>query len=57
VEAPKAFAIHTYAVQKPCVVSCNIKAALEKALTKTQKAMEESLGKINLAEIIADMKK
>ena len=57
VEAPKAFAIHTYAAQKPCIVSCNIKTALENALAKTQKAMERSLDDITLAEIIADIGK
>src|SRR5689334_5775423 len=44
VDAPKVFSIHTYPEQKPCAVSCNIKTALEKALAKTQNAMEESLG-------------
>src|SRR5215471_1270545 len=43
VDAPKAFSIHGYDEQKACAVSCNIKVALEKALTKTQKAMENSL--------------
>ncbi|MDB6025299.1 MAG: Rrf2 family transcriptional regulator [Verrucomicrobiales bacterium] len=57
VDAPKAFSIHTYPEQKPCAVSCNIKAALEKALTKTQKAMEARLDEITLASIISDMKK
>src|SRR5262245_16808339 len=51
VEAPKAFAIHTYAKREVCPVSCNIKAALEGALAKTQAAMEAALGKITLAEI------
>jgi Rrf2 family protein len=57
VDAPKVFAIHTYAEQKVCTVSCHIKAALEKALAKTQKAMESSLAEISLAQIISDMKK
>ena len=56
VDAPKAFAIHAYAPQKPCVVSCNIKAALEHALAKTQKAMEKSLADITIAEVIADIR-
>src|SRR6476646_5098634 len=43
VDAPKAFSIHGYDEQKACAVSCNIKVALEKALNKTQKAMEKSL--------------
>jgi DNA-binding IscR family transcriptional regulator len=57
VDAPKAIAIHNYAEQKVCTVSCHIKAALEKALAKTQKAMESSLAEISLAQIVADLKK
>jgi Rrf2 family protein len=57
VDAPKAFAIHSYAEQKVCFVSCHIKTALEKALAKTQKAMEASLAKISLAQIVSDVKK
>jgi Rrf2 family protein len=57
VDAPKAFAIHSYSEQKACFVSCHIKAALEKALAKTQKAMEASLAEISLAQIVSDVKK
>jgi Rrf2 family protein len=57
VDAPKAFAIHSYAEQKVCFVSCHIKTALEKALTKTQSAMEASLAEITLAQIAADVKR
>jgi Rrf2 family protein len=56
VDAPKVFAIHAYANQKACPVSCNIKKALDHALTRTQKAMEKSLDDISLAQIIADIK-
>ena len=56
VDAPKAFAIHNYSQQKACPVSCRIKTALDKALTKTQKAMESSLKDISLAEIVSDLK-
>src|SRR5882757_8829557 len=49
VDAPKAFSIHGYTEFKVCPVSCNIKAALEKALAKTQKAMETSLDDTSLA--------
>ena len=52
VDAPRAFAIHHYAEQKTCSVSCNIKLALENALKKTQHAMEKSLASITLAEIV-----
>ena len=56
VDAPKAFAIHHYTEQKVCMVSCHIKAVLEKALEKTQKTMEKTLGQISLAEIVSDVK-
>src|SRR5580658_8480175 len=51
VDAPKAFSIHHYSEQKACLVSCNIKTALDKALSKTQKAMETSLKEISLEKI------
>ena len=57
VDAPEAIAIHRYKEQKACPVSCQIKTALERALGKTQKAMETSLGNISLAEIVSDVKK
>jgi len=57
VDAPRAFFIHSYNEQKNCPVSCRIKAALEKALDKTQRAMEESLAGISLAQIVSDVKK
>jgi Rrf2 family protein len=57
VDAPKAFSIHSYTEQKACRVSCHIKAALEKALGKTQKSMEGSLAEISLAQIVSDVKR
>ena len=57
VDAPKAFAIHHYAEQKTCAVSCNIKLALENALRQTQQAMEKSLDSITLAEIVSAVRK
>jgi Rrf2 family protein len=56
VEAPKVFAVHTYAEKADCAVSCAIKPAMEKVLMKSQKTMEESLAKMKLSEIIADLK-
>lgn len=55
--APKAFSIHGYTEQKACLVSCHIKDALEKALDKTQTAMESGLAGIHLKQIISDVKK
>jgi Rrf2 family protein len=57
VDAPKAFSLHQYAEQKGCPVSCKIRFALEKALGKTQKAMEASLAEITLAQIVVDLNK
>jgi Rrf2 family protein len=57
VDAPKVFAIHNYAEQNVCFVSCNIKTALEKVLVHTQKAMEERLSEISLAKIVSDVQK
>jgi Rrf2 family protein len=57
VDAPKVFSIHHYAEQKACPVSCHIKSALERALGKTQSAMEVGLADISLAQIVSDVKK
>ena len=56
VEAPKVFAIHTYPEHKDCPVSCRIKTCMEKVLERTQKAMELSLKKTTLADVISDLK-
>jgi Rrf2 family protein len=56
VQAPKAFAIHTYRELKPCPVSCHIKTALEKSLGQAQHSLEAALAKITLADIIADIR-
>jgi Rrf2 family protein len=55
VDAPRAFAIHTYKEQKACAVSCNIKGALQKSLTKTQRALEATLSDITLAQVVSDL--
>lgn len=55
VDAPKAFAIHTYKEQKNCSVSCKIKTALEHVLKKSQHSLENSLRSISLAEIVSDL--
>jgi Rrf2 family protein len=57
VEAPKAFAIHSYPNQKACRVSCNIKKSMETVLDKTQKSMEQSLAGHTLAELVSELKK
>ena len=57
VDAPKAFAIHQYPVEKRCTVSCNIKSALGRVLNETQQAVEQRLSRISLAQVIADLRK
>jgi DNA-binding IscR family transcriptional regulator len=57
VDAPKAFSIHDYTERKQCPVSCRIKEALDKALEKTQHAMEVSLKDISLAQVVSHVKK
>ena len=57
VEAPKAFAIHQYPAEKRCPVSCGIKPALSRILAETQQAIEGSLSRTSLAELISDLTK
>ncbi|MFZ0711914.1 MAG: Rrf2 family transcriptional regulator [Terrimicrobiaceae bacterium] len=57
VAAPKAFSIHSYPVQKRCPVSCNIKGALEKVLSKSQNALEASLNETSLADIVSEIRR
>lgn len=57
VDAPKAFSIHAYAEQGCCAVSCHIKAALRKALAKTQRDLEASLDETSLAQVLNEIKK
>ena len=56
VEAPKAFAIHDYPVQKSCAISCGIKASMLKVQDDAQDSMEAGLKKVTLAQILAGMK-
>jgi Rrf2 family protein len=55
-DVPKIFSIHQYPVQKACPVSCHIHSSAQKVLNKTQKVFEESLAKIRLADVIAEIK-
>ncbi len=57
VDAPRVFAIHNYSEQKACFVSCHIKSALDKALNKTQAAMESSLEDMSLAQVVTEVRK
>ena len=57
VAAPRAFAIHAYAVERQCAVSCGIKPALERVLERTQRSMEASLKKTTLADVLGDVQR
>ena len=57
VEAPKTFAIHQYPAEKQCPVSRGIKPALSRVLAETQQAIEGSLSRTSLAEVISDLTK
>jgi DNA-binding IscR family transcriptional regulator len=57
IRAPKAFAIHQYPIEKRCTVSCNIKSALGRVLNETQRAVEQRLSQIRLAQVIVDLRK
>ena len=56
VEAPSAFAIHSYPIQKSCTISCAIKPFMEKVLTKTQRSLEQTLKDVSLAETVSKMR-
>ena len=57
VEAPKVFAIHQYPAEKQCPVSCGIKPVLRRVLADAQQAIERSLRRTSLAEVISDLSK
>ena len=50
--APPAFAIHSYPVEKKCLVSCNIKESMSAVRSQTQKSFEKALAKVTLADLI-----
>jgi Rrf2 family protein len=52
-EAPRAFAIHSYPVEKRCPVSRNIKGCMSAVLSQAQQSFEKSLAKITLADLIS----
>jgi Rrf2 family protein len=56
VNPPSAFAIHSYAKSKGCMVSCNIKEVMGEVLIGTQKAVENDLKRTTLADVVAKIK-
>lgn len=57
VDAPRVFAIHGYAPEGRCPVSCNLKSSLEKVRDKTQRSMEATLRTMTLADVLRDLKR
>jgi len=55
VEAPKVFAIHAYAENQDCHVSCHIKSSMELVLDKAQASFEASLKDVTLSEVMKDV--
>ena len=55
-EAPPAFAIHRYPVERKCPVSSNIKECMSSVLKKTQDSFENSLDQITLADVVAEIR-
>ncbi len=52
VEGPKPFTIHSYPVNRDCIVSRGIKGAMAQVLDDSEKAVRESLRHKTLAEVI-----
>jgi Rrf2 family protein len=55
-EAPPAFAIHRYPVERRCPVSSNIKVCMSSVLKKAQDGFENSLDQVTLADVIAEIR-
>jgi len=54
--AQRAFAIHSYPVEKRCPVSRNLKECMSAVLSQTQKSLEKSLANITLADLIGQIR-
>jgi Rrf2 family protein len=55
--APATFAIHSYAVEKKCPISCNIKVCMSSVLRKAQDSFENSLDGITLADVVGEIRR
>ncbi|SRR6266849_9738143 len=55
VDQPKAFAIHDYPVQRACTISCGIKSSMRKVQDQAQRALEDSLRKTTLAQVVGEI--
>src|SRR3989441_12360006 len=54
--APPAFAIHSYPVEKRCLVSCHLKECMSELLWQAQNSFERSLAKITLADLVGQIR-
>ena len=55
-EAPAPFSIHGYPIEKKCLTSRHIKPCLSGILETIQENFEQSLAKITLAEVVAEIR-
>jgi Rrf2 family protein len=55
--APPPFAIHSYPVNKRCLVSCQLKECMSAVLSRAQYSFERSLAKITLANLVRQIQK
>jgi Rrf2 family protein len=56
-EAPGAFAIHSYPVEKTCPISSNIKPCMSAIQLQMRRGIEQTLSKTTLAEVVANIRK
>jgi Rrf2 family protein len=54
--APRAFAIHSYPVEKRCPVSCHLKECMSGLLSQAQNSLERSLAKTTLADLVGEIR-
>jgi Rrf2 family protein len=54
--APPAFAIHSYPVDKRCLVSCHLKECMSEVLSQAQYSFERSLAKMTLASLVGQIR-
>ena len=54
--APAAFAIHSYPVERRCLVSCHFKECMSGLLSQAQTSFERSLAKISLADLVGQIR-
>ena len=54
--APRAFAIHSYPIEKRCPVSCHLKECMSGLLSQAQNSFERSLRDITLADLVGQIR-